>query len=163
MPVTQFGELLTVLADRQVEFIIVGGLAATIHGSARHTLDLDIVYRRSGENIHRLTAALSPYAPYLRGAPAGLPFHWAAETLTAGLNFTLTTTLGWIDLLGEVTGGGGYDDLLPHATQVAYQQRRCLCVDLPTLIVLKRAAGRPKDNEILAELEALQEERGEID
>jgi hypothetical protein len=58
--VTQFDRLLHVLIDGRVEFIIVGGLAATIHGSARVTQDIDIVYRRTDENIGRLVAALAP-------------------------------------------------------------------------------------------------------
>jgi hypothetical protein len=57
--------------------------------------------------------ALAPHHPYLRGAPPGLPFDWAEETLKRGLNSTLTTDLGPIDLLGEIAGGGAYDDLLP--------------------------------------------------
>jgi len=79
-------------------------------------------------------------------------------TVKAGLNFTLTTALGSLDLLGEVTGGGGYMDLVLSATSVTYQGSSYLCVTLPKLIALKRAAGRPKDLEVIAELEALLEE-----
>jgi hypothetical protein len=71
--VTDSAALLRTLVEAGVEFIIVGGAAATAHGSARLTLDLDIVYRRAPENIDRLTAALAPHRPYLRGAPPGLP------------------------------------------------------------------------------------------
>ena len=102
-----------------VEFIIVGGAAATIHGSARVTQDLDLVYARTPENIARLAAALAPHSPYLRGAPPGLPFRWDAETIRRGLNFTLTTTLGDLDLLGGIVGGGGYADLLSHSQVVS--------------------------------------------
>ena len=111
-----------------VEFVIVGGIAATIHGSARVTQDLDIVYARTSENIARLAAALAPHRPYLRGAPPGLPFRWDAETIRRGLNFTLTTTLGDVDLLGEIVGGGTYADLLPHSqvATVSGVEYRCL-------------------------------------
>jgi hypothetical protein len=102
--------------------------------------------------------ALAPFAPYLRGAPPGLPFDWSVETLRAGLNFTLTTSIGAIDLLGEITGGGPYDALRPHAIPVTAFGRELLLLDLPWLIRVKRAAGRPKDLEVIAELEALQEE-----
>ena len=115
---TNFEQLLQTLAAHGVEFIIVGGVAATVHGSSRLTQDLDIVYSRDPENLRRLVASLAPYKPYLRGAPPGLPFHWDAETLRQGLNFTLTTTLGDIDLLGEITGGGGYEDLLPGSSSI---------------------------------------------
>ncbi len=142
-----------------VEFIIVGGAAATIHGSARMTQDLDLVYARTPENIARLAAALAPHSPYLRGAPPGLPFRWDAETIRRGLNFTLTTTLGDLDLLGEIVGGGGYGDLLSHSQVVKLSGSEYRCLGLARLIHVKRAAGRPKDLEAVAELEALQEER----
>jgi hypothetical protein len=88
--------------------------------------------RRAGgaenaEDLDRLVAALGPFRPYLRGAPADLPFEWSRGTILRGLNFTLTTSIG---------------DL-----------------DIPWLIRIKRAAGRPKDFEVIAELEALLEER----
>jgi predicted nucleotidyltransferase len=144
-----------------VEFIIVGGVAATIHGSARMTADLDLVYARTPENVARLAAALAPHRPYPRGAPPGLPFRWDAETIRRGLNFTLTTALGDLDLLGEIVGGGGYADLLPHSRIVKVSGAEYRCLGLAHLIHVKRAAGRPKDFEAIAELEALRDERGE--
>lgn len=154
-----FGTLLRALVHEEVRFIIIGGVAATVHGSARHTKDLDVIYARDTENVRRLVAALAPYSPYLRGAPPGLPFRWDAPTIAAGLNFTLTTSASDVDFLGEVTGGGRYEDLLPHTIEIEAFGIKARCVTLATLIVLKRAAGRPKDNEILAELEALLEEQ----
>lgn len=148
-----------VLSGADVRYIIVGGVAAGVHGALRTTLDLDVVYARDEENVARLVGALAPYRPYLRGAPPGLPFTLDADTIRRGLNFTLETTLGAIDLLGEVVGGGGYTDLREHAETVELESFRCEVVSLRTLIVLKRAAGRPKDHEALAELEALLEER----
>ena len=103
---TDFKAVLRTLAEGGVEFIVVGGVAATIHGSSRLTRDVDVVYRRTASNIARLAATLTPYQPYLRGAPPRLPFRWDAATIERGLNFTLTTQLGSLDLLGEITGGG---------------------------------------------------------
>ena len=159
---TDFEGLISVLAQAQVEFIVVGGVAATAHGSARLTSDLDIVYQRSQENILLIVAALKPLQPYLRGAPPGLPFQWSDETITKGLNFTLTTRLGAIDLLGEITGGGGFDELLPHSVVLKLQGVNCLCLRLEHLIKVKRAAGRPKDFEAIAELEAILEEHNNL-
>ena len=160
---TEFAGLILALARAEVDFIVVGGVAAAAHGSARATYDVDVVYARSADNIARLATALAPLNPYLRGAPPGLPFRWDAETIAHGLNFTLTTSLGDIDLLGEIVGGGGYEQLLPHSITLSLfgGQRRCL--DLDTLIHVKRAAGRPKDLEAIAELEALREERGKVE
>jgi len=138
---------------------VIGGLAAQAHGSARITQDTDFLYRRTPENIDRLAAALAPYKPYLRGAPPGLPFRFDPRTVRQGLNFTLQTTLGDVDLLGEVAGIGNYDAVLPHAVPLPVLGRDVLVIDLPWLIRAKRAAGRPKDLEAIAELEALLVER----
>ncbi len=155
---TDFRGLLARLVETGVEFIIVGGAAATAHGSARLTQDLDVVYRRTPENVERLARALDGTSPYLRGAPPGLPFRWDAATIRRGLNFTLTTTLGELDLLGEIAGGGSYDALLPEAIELRIFDRACRCLSLRQLIEAKRAAGRPKDLEAIAELESLLEE-----
>ena len=152
---TDFNSLLQLLTENEVEFIIVGGAAATAHGSARLTLDLDIVYRRSSENIERLVGALRPIQPYLRGAPPGLPFEWSPQTISRGLNFTLITTAGALDLLGEIIGGGGYDQLLPETIRLDIAGVECLCINLEKLIQVKRAAGRPKDLETIAELQQI--------
>lgn len=157
---TDFGGLLATLTASGVRFLIIGGAAATVHGSSRLTQDLDVVYERSRDNLKRIVEALGPLRPYLRGVPEGLPFQWDVETLQRGLNFTLTTTLGDLDLLGEVPGGM-YPDLEPHTIGVRVFGVECRCIDLEWLIVLKRAAGRPKDLEAIAELERLRAERGE--
>lgn len=160
---TDFRRLLETLARGGVRFILVGGAAATAHGSARLTADLDVVYARDVENVRRLVASLAPFEPYLRGAPPGLPFRWAEETLLAGVNFTLTTSLGPIDLLGEITGGGRYEDLLQGSVLLSVFGFECRCLSLEQLIRVKRAAGRPRDLETVAELEAIREERGKAD
>jgi hypothetical protein len=160
---TDFRALLHALRDAQVEYILVGGAAATAHGSARLTLDLDVVYRRTPGNIAGIVRALAPHGPYLRGAPPGLPFKWDVETLSAGLNFTLITDLGAIDLLGDITGGGGYEQLLPHTDTLTVFGAECRCLSLDRLIQVKRAAGRVKDLEAIAELEAIRQERDRDD
>ncbi len=154
-----FRELLPLLIDHGVRFIVIGGGAAIAHGLARATYDVDVVYARDAENLRRLVAALQPHQPYLRGAPPGLPFRWDERTLQAGLNFTLKTALGDLDLLGEVAGGGTYKQLFPSTEEFAAFGVTCRFVTLEKLIQLKRAAGRPKDLEILADLQALLEER----
>ena len=151
----RFDRMLAVLERAGVEYILVGGLAATAHGSARATYDMDIVYARTPENIRRLVRALAAHQPYLRGAPPGLPFRWDEATLRAGLNFTLTTALGDLDLLGEITGGGDYARLRPHGVELMVFGLSCRVLSLDKLIQVKRAAGRPKDLEALAELEGL--------
>jgi predicted nucleotidyltransferase len=157
-----FREILPVLVQSHVRFIVIGAGAAIAHGLARATYDVDIVYARDPENIRNLVAALRAHKPYLRGAPPGLPFQWDERTISAGLNFTLTTDLGDLDLLGEVAGGGSYEELLPFSQEMDVFGVPAPFVTLEKLIQLKRAAGRPKDLEVIAELEALLEERRRI-
>src|SRR5678816_2592771 len=155
--VTDFEKALATLTRGGVDFIVVGGVAGALHGSAFVTQDLDVVYARNGENIRRLATTLQTHRPYLRGAPEGLPFHWDERTIRNGLNFTLTTSFGDLDLLGDVTGGGTYEDLLPHSREVSGFGVRFRLLNLEKLIVLKRAAGRPKDLQVVAELQSILE------
>src|SRR5262249_6347018 len=103
------------LVNYQVEFVIVGGVAATVHGSSYITDDLDICYARHQANREKLAACLKDLHPHLRGAPIGLPFLWDAETIRRGLNFTLSTDLGDVDLLGDVAGIGAYQQVAEGA------------------------------------------------
>lgn len=143
--------------ENEIEFVIVGGIAITLHGSSYLTSDLDLCYKRSKDNLERIAAALSPHSPRLRGAPEGLPFVWDAETLRRGMNFTLTTDLGDIDLLGEVAGVGGYEEAFNSSVAFTLYGHEVRILSLDALIQSKRAAGRPKDLLVLPELEALRE------
>ena len=159
---THYDKILEALASRSVEFVLIGGMAGIAHGAARFTNDVDVVYKRSADNCARLVEALAPFEPYLRGAPKGLPFRWDTETVRRGLNFTLTTSIGDVDLLGEVTGGGSFERLLPFSSRLAVFGVDCWVLGLEKLIETKRAAGRPRDIEAIAELEALREERDRL-
>jgi predicted nucleotidyltransferase len=105
-----------------------------------------------------MVKALQNTNPYLRGAPPGLPFKLDLRTLKNGLNFTLTTDLGPLDLLGEIPGARSYEELLSDSFEISEQDLRFRCVKLERLIQLKNAAGRPKDLESLAELRAILED-----
>src|SRR5918912_1070022 len=100
---------LRLLTQHQVEFVIVGGVAISAHGSSYLTFDLDVCYARTRDNLKRLAAALAPCHPRPRDFPADLPFVWDEQTLRQATNFTLTTDLGNIGLLGEVKGLGTYE------------------------------------------------------
>jgi len=152
---TKFEDLIPVLAAADVEFILVGGLAAIVHSSSRATYDVDVVYRRSPENMERLCRTLAPHSPRLRGAPPGLPFVLDEKTMAFGLNFTLSTDLGDLDLFGEIPGGGNYDELLSGTEEREIFGHACRVVSLDTLLRLKRSTGRAKDLEATAELEEI--------
>ena len=152
-----FERSLGALLDSEVEFVVIGGVAMYAHGSAHLTRDLDICYERSHENIERLATALSPYHPRLRGVPEDVPFHLDASTITKGMNFTLTTDLGDLDLIGEVVGLGQYSPVRAASITLDLFGRSCRVLSLEGLIQAKRATGRSRDAAALRELEALRE------
>jgi hypothetical protein len=155
--------ILELFQTHQVDAILIGGWAALMHGSSRVTQDYDFVYSRDPRNRDSLIAALSPYQPYLRGAPPGLPFFWDRRTLDTGINFTLRTTLGDLDLLAEVPGNGSYESLLPDSLQLTVHGVPVRVVTLARLIELKIASGRPKDLEAIAELKQLSNGHDDVD
>src|SRR5579872_3249265 len=152
-----FDAPLQALTDAGVDFIIIGGLAATLHGSAYLTNDLDIFISRDPENLKRIVKALAPFHPRLRDFPTELPFVWDAATLRNGTIFTLATDIGIIDLLAEETGIGSFQEVKATAVSFEAFERRILALDLKSLIESKRAAGRDKDLSSVKELEVLLE------
>jgi len=152
-----FEATLKALSDYGVNFVVIGGYAATLYGSAYLTRDLDICYERTPENIKRLVTALRPYHPRLRGAPEGLPFLFDVATLSNGMNFTLATDLGDIDLLGHLSGLGEFQAVARDAISMPLFGGEYRVASLDSLIRSKRAAGRSKDLNVLPELEALKE------
>ena len=154
---TQFKRAIQVLTDAEVQFVVIGGISASLHGSAQITLDLDICYSRASANLRRIAEALAAFHPRPRGFPPDLPFVWDEATLRNGMLFTLDTDLGQIDLLGEVSGIGAYDEVSASSVEVEAYERRIRTLDLKSLIQSKRAAGREKDLSALPELESLLE------
>jgi hypothetical protein len=148
---------LRLLAEYKVDCVIVGGIAAVLHGSMLLTSDVDVCYARDSRNLKRLSEALQSVNARLRNAPEGLPFILDAETLKRGLNFTFSTDIGDLDLLGEVRGIGVYKDVLDGSLTFELFGYQFTVIDIGKLIVAKRAAGRPKDLVALPELEAIQE------
>ena len=145
------------LFDAGVNFVVIGGVAMGLQGSAHLTKDVDFCYERGSKNIERLARALAPFHPLLRNAPADIPFHFDLKTITAGMNFTLTTDLGDVDLLGEVSGLGSYQSVAACSERRAVGNIECLVLSLEGLIKAKEAAGRPRDLYVLPELRALAE------
>ena len=133
--------ILQSLVANNVEFVLVGGLAMIARGSAHITDDLDICYLRTPDNIERLAAAVAPLKPYLRGAPEGLPFRFDAATITAGLNFTLTTECGPLDVLGEISGVGDYSRVREQSDVQEMFHLLIPTLTLDGLIAAKKAAA----------------------
>lgn len=149
---TDLERLLDELTAAGVAFVVIGGVAMVLRGSSRMTQDIDLCYARDRENLRRLACALEPFHPRLRGAPVELPFLWDAATLASGLNFTLTTDLGDVDVFGEVPGLGSFSAVAGRSSTVDVGGRMVRVLDLDGLESAKRAAGRAKDLLDLAEL-----------
>ena len=145
------------LVDNQVRFVILGGVAVAFYGADYVTQDLDFCYARTKENLEKIVAALKPFQPRPRGFPEDLPFVFDERTLQSGTDFTFQTTIGDIDLLGEVTGIGDYLEIEKTAVVMNIYGARVKVISLENLIKAKRAAGRPKDLFVLPALEALRE------
>lgn len=152
-----YDRLLNAIYDAGARCVVCGEIACAVHGWDHITYLLSICYNRSRENIQRIVKAIQPFHPRLRGAPSDLPFLFDAETIRRGLNFTLTTDLGDLDLLGEVQGIGKYKDVLARSTALELFGREFNVLSLEGLSVAKRSAGRPRDLAVLPELEALLE------
>ena len=159
MTTTNFQRLIALLTEANVEFVLIGGLAATVHGSPHVTYDLDVCYDRSPENLERLCRTLAAVHPRLRGAPPDIPFQFDPPTVRAGLNFTLDTDLGAFDLLGEVAPLGEFPQVIKQSEAAELFGYRVRVLSLEALIQTKRVAGRTKDLLVIPQLEALLELR----
>ena len=143
------------LTDADVHFVVVGGLAATAHGSRRVTDDVDICYDTSKNNLEQLAKLLLDWKAYPRGIEEGLPFIMDVRQFRITPIMTLTTREGFINLLDVVKGVGSFAECRERSISVEAFDVRFRVLDLPALIDAKRATARPKDLDQLPELEAL--------
>ncbi|HDY69235.1 MAG TPA: hypothetical protein ENH85_15795 [Candidatus Scalindua sp.] len=152
-------KILTTLKKHNVRFVLIGGQAGVAQGSAYMTRDVDICYARDKENLENLIKTLTPFHPYLREVEKNLQFIFDAKTLQMGLNFTLSTDIGDIDLFGELKGIGYYDEALKYSEIMEIYGIQCNVLTVEGLIKSKRACGRQKDEPVIKELEAILEIR----
>lgn len=156
-----FQSMLRGLVEARVGFVVVGGVAATAHGSTYVTNDLDICYDSADGNVEHLAALLARWEAYPRGIEAGLPFIMDARTFRTTPIMTLQTREGAIDVLDRIEGVGSYRAVLDRSELFEVFGMRLHILELRALIAAKRAAGRPKDIAQLPELEAILALRGE--
>jgi hypothetical protein len=149
--------LLELLTKHAVDFIVVGGIAGIVHGSAHPTFDFDVVYARDEQNLERMSAALTELGVTLRGAPADLPFQIDPRTLAAGCNFTFLSRYGSFDILGEADGMRSYEAMSADSIWETLWGVPVRVASIDDLIRMKRAAGRPKDKSMAEELIAIAE------
>jgi hypothetical protein len=147
------------LADAGVDFVVIGGIAAQVHGSARLTFELDVMYERSDENLTRLTRVLVQLGATLRGPPQDVHFLLDERSIKFGGNFTFTTAAhGPLDILANPAGARPYERVRADAVVQEVQCRPILFATRDHLIAMKRAAARETGLGDLRELKALVDE-----
>jgi hypothetical protein len=146
-----FREILELLNKHEVEYIVVGGVAAVIQGAPVTTFDLDAVFRISDVNAHRLLRALEELdARYREHQSTIRP---TTEDILAGGHLLLLTLAGPLDLLGFIGDNDRYEDLIQRSSEVAMTVGRFRVLDLEELIRQKKATDRPKDRAVMELLE----------
>lgn len=151
----EVNSLARLLLEREIEFILVGGAAALIHGSPLRTRDFDAVHHRTPSNVDRLHKVLLEIDAFFRNDVARRRLVPTIEHLLGTEQLLLSTRPGPLDLLGTLHDGRGYDELLPHTVTYDVGGRSLRVLDVPTLIEVKTAAGRTKDKLAVIELLAI--------
>lgn len=155
------GDMVKILAEIEaggVEFIVVGGVAAVLQAVPIVTMDVGIVHRRTPENIARLMDVLRKLKAFFWPDLARRQLPPRAADLAGKGHLLLQTSLGRLDVLCEITGGGGYEELLPSTVSIDELGLHLRVLDLPALARVKAAAGRPKDRLVIPLIIATYEE-----
>lgn len=147
--------LLRALTEGNVRFIVVGGIAAVAQGVPVVTFDVDVVHERSPENVQRLLAVLTGIdAVYVRpsGSPPIAP---RSDLLLGDGHHLLTSVHGRLDVLGRIEGGRGYEELLPFTVGSRFGDAVVRLLSVETILEIKRASARPKDQALVPLLQAV--------
>lgn len=148
-----------ILERHEVRYVLIGGLAATLHGSPHVTTDVDITPDRDSTNLARLAAALDELDAHVRveGEPGGLRFDRSPKALARSTILNLTTRHGDLDLTFEPAGTTGYEDLSRQARKIEIRGTTVRVASLADVVRSKEAAGREKDRLTLPTLRRLLE------
>ncbi|MCG3180413.1 MAG: hypothetical protein BIFFINMI_02773 [Phycisphaerae bacterium] len=152
-------DLLDRLHDQGVEFVIVGGTAAILHGSSLYTEDVDVAAPFTPENMRKLLAALGDVNPVHRMTPQRKSLDESAQSLSGFRNLYLGTDLGELDVLGDIAGLGSFEEVRRNSVAMELDGRAFRVISLEALIKSKSALGRPKDRQAVIQLEAILAER----
>ena len=156
--------ILAALVAHDVQFVLIGGMAAVAHGSPLPTRDVDVTPESSAANLHRLAGALRSLDARVRhpDIPEGLPFACDATSLAAAIFWNLTTPHGDLDISFTPAGTTGYAGLAESAARVDFRGVSLQLASLADIVRSKDAADRPKDRRalpVLRELLAQQREQ----
>jgi hypothetical protein len=157
--VIDINRLLQRLCDADIDFVIVGGFAATLHGSSLVTRDLDICAILSNENVGKLRDALRDLKPAHRLTSQKISFLDNPDPGVEVRNLYLRTDFGPVDILSSILGVGDFDRVRSASIQVELFERSCRVISLDDLIRAKEALGRDKDLLAAKELRAVREKQ----
>ncbi|HTP21491.1 MAG TPA: nucleotidyl transferase AbiEii/AbiGii toxin family protein [Solirubrobacteraceae bacterium] len=143
------------LVERGVDFVVIGGIAGVLHGSARNTFDLDICFATDDANLAALGDVLTTLGARLKGVEEDVPFVPDARTLRQVELLTFVTSLGELDVLARPAGAPPYSDLRRNADRYDLGGFNVSVASVDDLIAMKLAAGRAKDLLDVEELEAI--------
>lgn len=154
-----FSALLFALHDANVEFLVVGGLAAVLNGTPVHTYDVDVVHRRTPQNVDRLMPVLDALDAVYRIQPERRLRPAKSALLSTG-HQNLMTKYGPLDVLGSIGERLGYEELLPHSSEMLIRSDfRARVLNLEILIEIKEQLGGEKDRAMLPVLRRTLEEK----
>jgi hypothetical protein len=150
-------EILRVLDRHGVRYVLVGDLAAVLHGAAHVTTDVDVVPEDAQANLERLSAALRELNARIRttGEADGIPFDHSAESLTRVRVWNLQTSMGDLDITFQPSGTRGYDDLRRDVVTMDIRGVEVPVASLADVVRSKEAAGRARDRAVLPALREL--------
>lgn len=151
----EFERLLPRLIDEKIEFVLVGGFAAVLHGVVVVTQDVDVCLNFSRDNVAQLAAALSDLHPVDRLTPGQLGLEINDTNSSSLKNLYLKTDWGVLDCLGEVAGIGNYQKALPNSTLIDLPIGPCRVLTIEALIRAKEAMARPHDLRTVTSLRAI--------
>jgi hypothetical protein len=157
--VTQLPQLIQRLCDAEIDFVIVGGLAGTIHGSSLVTRDLDVCAVLSRENVAKLRRVLQDLNPTHRQTPQRLSFLDNPSPDVEIHNLYLGTTIGPVDILTSIKGVGDYARVREASVEIEVFGRACRVISIEDLICAKESLARPKDLLAAQELRAILEQK----
>lgn len=156
-PELRTDEILRRLTARGVDYVVIGGIAAVLHGSVRNTSDLDICFATDQGNLDALGDVLMELGARLKGVDDTVPLVPDGRALHAIEVLTMTTRLGDLDVLVRPAGSPGYDALRRNADRFDLGGFSILVASIDDLIAMKLAAGRQKDLATVEELEAIKQ------
>ena len=151
--------LLKILLNNEIDFVLVGGFASAVYGSTMVTRDIDICCALTEQDIQDLREVLKDYHPVHRQTPQKLSFIEVPDQFNQLNNLYLNTDLGVLDILSNITGVGDFQRIKSKSIKITLFGHKCNVISIDDLIATKRAIGRKKDLLVVEELEEIKKQK----